>query len=69
MLHNAFQDNDTEYGNMQQTVNLLFKRRAYFTAIIHFQPDISSPSGLNLLHTDVVRGVGFPVLLYIPGTG
>jgi hypothetical protein len=24
------------YGNMQQAVNLLFKRRAYFTATIHF---------------------------------
>ncbi len=36
VLQNAFQNNYTEYGNLQQTVNLLFKRRAYFTATIYF---------------------------------
>jgi len=36
VLQNAFQDNYTGYGNIQQTVNLLFKRRAYFSATIYF---------------------------------
>jgi iron complex outermembrane recepter protein len=36
VLQNAFQDNYTGYGNLQQTVNLLFKRRAYFTATLYF---------------------------------
>lgn len=39
VLQNAFQDNYTGYSNMQWTMNLLFKRRAYFTATIYFQPD------------------------------
>ena len=36
VLQNAFQNNYTGYGNLQQTVNLLFKRRAYITATIYF---------------------------------
>ncbi|GAB4119879.1 MAG: hypothetical protein Fur0026_10450 [Sideroxydans sp.] len=36
VLQNAFQDNYTGYGNVPQRANLLFKRRAYLTAIIHF---------------------------------
>lgn len=36
VLQNAFQDNYTGYGNVQQRTNLLFKRRAYFTATINF---------------------------------
>jgi hypothetical protein len=36
VLQNAFQDNYTGYGNVQQRTNLLFKRRAYFTATIYF---------------------------------
>lgn len=36
ILQNAFQDNYTGYGNVAQMANLLFKRRAYFTASIHF---------------------------------
>lgn len=36
VLQNAFQDNYTGYGNVTQRVNLLFKRRAYFTATINF---------------------------------
>ncbi len=36
VLQNAFQNNYTEYGNLQQTVNLTFERRAYFTATIYY---------------------------------
>lgn len=36
ILQNAFQDNYTGYGNVTQTANLLFKRRAYLTASINF---------------------------------
>ncbi|MBI5891384.1 MAG: TonB-dependent receptor [Nitrosomonadales bacterium] len=36
VLQNAFQDNYTGYGNVPQRINLLFKRRAYFTATIYF---------------------------------
>jgi iron complex outermembrane receptor protein len=36
VLQNAFQDNYTGYGNVPQRVNLLYKRRAYFTATIYF---------------------------------
>lgn len=36
VLQNAFQDNYTGYGNVSQRVNLLFNRRAYFTATINF---------------------------------
>jgi hypothetical protein len=36
VLQNAFQDNYTGYGNVRQRTNLLFKRRAYFTATINF---------------------------------
>lgn len=36
VIQNAFQDNYTGYGNVPQRENLLFKRRAYLTAIIHF---------------------------------
>jgi hypothetical protein len=34
-LQSAFPDNKTGYGNMQQTVNLLLKRRAYFTETLY----------------------------------
>jgi hypothetical protein len=30
----VFQDNFTEYGDLSQRANLLFKRRDYFTATI-----------------------------------
>jgi hypothetical protein len=36
VIQNAFQDNYTGYGNVPQRTNLMFKRRAYFTATIHF---------------------------------
>jgi len=36
ILQNAFQDNYTGYGNVAETANLLFKRRAYLTASIYF---------------------------------
>lgn len=36
ILQNVFQDNYTGYGNVLQTANLLFKRRAYLTASIIF---------------------------------
>lgn len=36
VLQNAFQDNYTAYGNVPQRVNLLYRRRVYFTATIHF---------------------------------
>lgn len=36
VIQNAFQDNYTGYGNVPQRENLLFKRRAYLTAILHF---------------------------------
>jgi iron complex outermembrane receptor protein len=36
VLQNAFQDNYTGYGNVPQRTNLLFKRRAYFTATFYF---------------------------------
>lgn len=36
ILQNAFQDNYTGYGNVAQTANLLFKRRAYLTASVNF---------------------------------
>jgi iron complex outermembrane receptor protein len=36
VIQNAFQDNYTGYGNVPQRTNLLFKRRAYLTATIHF---------------------------------
>jgi iron complex outermembrane receptor protein len=36
ILQNAFQDNYTGYGNVAQMANLLFKRRTYLTASIHF---------------------------------
>ncbi|OIR11086.1 colicin I receptor precursor [mine drainage metagenome] len=36
VIQNAFQDNYTGYGNVPQRVNLLFNRRAYFTATYNF---------------------------------
>ena len=36
VVQNAFQDNYTAYGTVPQRVNLLFKRRTYFTATIYF---------------------------------
>lgn len=36
VIQNAFQDNYTGYGNVKQTANLLFKRRAYLTASLNF---------------------------------
>ena len=36
VVQNAFQDNYTGYGNVPQRINLLFKRRAYLTATLHF---------------------------------
>ena len=36
ILQSAFQDSYSGCGNIQQTVNLLFKRRAYFTATIYY---------------------------------
>lgn len=36
ILQNAFQDNYTGYGNVDEMANLLFKRRAYLTASIYF---------------------------------
>jgi len=36
VLKNVFQNSYMGYGNIQQTMNLLFKRRAYFTATINF---------------------------------
>jgi iron complex outermembrane recepter protein len=36
VLQNAFQDNYTGYGNVPQRINLLFNRRAYFTATFNF---------------------------------
>jgi hypothetical protein len=36
VLQNAFQDNYTGYGDVQQRINLLFKRRAYLTATFIF---------------------------------
>ena len=36
VLQNAFQDNYTGYGNVSQRMNLLFNRRAYFTATNNF---------------------------------
>jgi len=35
-LQNVFQDNYTAYGNVAEAANLLFKRRAYFTARVNF---------------------------------
>jgi iron complex outermembrane receptor protein len=36
VIQNAFQDNYTGYGNVAQRSNLLYGRRAYFTATINF---------------------------------
>jgi iron complex outermembrane receptor protein len=36
VMQNAFQDNYTGYGNVQQTAHLLFKRRTYLTATLNF---------------------------------
>lgn len=36
VLQNAFQDNYTGYGNVPQRMDLLFNRRAYFTATVDF---------------------------------
>ena len=36
VLKNVFQNSYMGYDNIQQTVNLLFKRRIYFTAITNF---------------------------------
>jgi hypothetical protein len=35
VLLNVFRDNNQEYGNASQCVNLFFKRRAYFTESLH----------------------------------
>lgn len=36
VIQNAFQDHYTGYGNVQQTSNLLFARRAYLAATLNF---------------------------------
>jgi iron complex outermembrane recepter protein len=36
VVQNAFQDNYTGYGNVPQRMDLLFNRRAYFTATLNF---------------------------------
>jgi len=34
VLQNAFRDNNMGYGNVPERMNLLFERRAYFSATI-----------------------------------
>lgn len=36
VLQNAFRDNNMGYGNVPERMNLLFERRAYFSATISF---------------------------------
>jgi len=36
VLKNVFRNSCMGYDNIQQTMNLLFKRRAYFISTIHF---------------------------------
>lgn len=36
VLQNAFRDNNMGYGNVPERMNLLFERRAYFSATINF---------------------------------
>jgi hypothetical protein len=36
VLQNAFRDNNMGFGNVPERMNLLFERRAYFSATINF---------------------------------